>query len=75
MAKSNVVPIGGVTKLDLPVETILEGAKDVLKSAILIGYDEGGEEYFASTFADGGDVLWLLERCKQRLLRVPENLG
>jgi len=39
-----------------------------LKSVLVIGYDEAGEEYFASSIADGGDVLWLLERCKQELM-------
>lgn len=33
-----------------------------------IGYDADGAEYFASSIADGADVLWLLERLKQQLL-------
>lgn len=74
MTRSNVIPIGCITSLDLPVDTVLDGAKGFLKSAILIGYDNDGGEYFASTIADGGDVLWLLERCKQRLLAAPENM-
>ena len=29
---------------------------------------DGDEEYFASSYADGGTVLWLLERLKKRLI-------
>jgi hypothetical protein len=64
----NVIPLGCITKLDLPVDRVLEGAIDKLEGVILIGYDKEGDHYFASTYADGGDVLWLLEQCKQRLL-------
>jgi len=69
---SNVIPLGGITKLDLPVDRVLESAKEQLEGVILIGYDKEGEEYFASTYADGGDVLWLIERLKKRLLETPD---
>ncbi len=68
MAK--VIPTGGVTKLDLPVDTVLEAAKDSLEGVVLMGYDKEGEYYFASTYADGGEVLWLLENLKKQLLEV-----
>ena len=70
MSASNVVPIGGVTRLDLPVDRVLEGAKGTLDGVVILGYSEDGGEYFASTYADGGDVLWLLERCKHLLLEI-----
>lgn len=63
----DVVNIGCVTRLDLPVDIVLDAAKDTLESVIVIGYAKDGSEYFASTLADGGDVLWLLERCKAAL--------
>jgi hypothetical protein len=65
-----VIPIGCVTRLDLPVDTVLDAAREQLDSVVLCGYTKDGEEYFASTIADGGDVLWLLERCKTLLLKV-----
>ena len=65
----NVVDFDGITKLDIPPDRILEGAKGKLQSVAIVGYDEDGEEYFASSQADGGEVLWLLERCKLNLLR------
>ena len=68
MAK--VIPLGCITKLDLPVDTILEAAKGKMEGVVLLGYDKDGEFYFASTYADGGDVLWLLENCKKQLLEI-----
>jgi hypothetical protein len=65
-----VIPLGCVTRLDLPVDRILEGAAGKLESVVLMGYTKDGEEYFASSIADGGDVLWLLEKCKQALFEV-----
>jgi len=70
MAK--IIPFTGITRLDLPVDTVLEGAKGKMKGVILLGYDNEGELYFASTYADGGDVLWLLEHCKKKLLEVDD---
>jgi hypothetical protein len=67
---AQVIPIGCITRLDLPVDTVLDAAREQLDSVVLCGYTKDGEEYFASTIADGGDVLWLLERCKTLLLKV-----
>lgn len=65
---NNVIPLGNITRLDLPVDTVLEGAKNELEGVILIGYDKASQLYFASTYADGGDVLWLLEQTKLALM-------
>ena len=59
-----ILPFHGLTKLDIPVDRILEGAKGKLDSVVILGYDKDEEEYFASSMADGGEVLWLLEKCK-----------
>jgi hypothetical protein len=67
---SNVILFNGITKLDLDPDMVLENTKGKLESVILIGYDKEGKEYFASTYADGGDILWLLERMKLCLLNV-----
>jgi hypothetical protein len=56
----NVIPLNNITRLDLPPDRILDGAKGELDGLIILGYDKNGEEYFASTYADGGEVLWLL---------------
>jgi hypothetical protein len=67
---TNVIPFNGITKLDLNPDIVLENTKGKLESFVICGYDKDGQEYFASTYADGGDVLWLLERMKLRLLTV-----
>ena len=66
----DIIPIGCVTYLDIPVETVLEAARDKLNTVVILGYDKDGQEYFASSVADGGTVLWLLERLKLQLLDV-----
>lgn len=69
----NVVEWGGISRLDLPPERVLTKALDGnLTSVVILGHTEDGDEYFASSLADGGDVLWLLERCKKLLLDVPD---
>lgn len=65
---SNVVNFSGVTSLDLDAERVIEAAKGQLKGVVIVGYDQEGEEYFASSYADGGTVLWLVERMKIKLL-------
>jgi hypothetical protein len=68
---SNVHTLNMVTRLDLPVERILDGAtKAKLESVVVMGYRDDGTEYFASSYADGGDVLWLMERCKRKLMDI-----
>lgn len=67
----NVVPMAWPSRLDLPVERVLDMAtRAELKSLVVIGRRRDGSEYFASTYADGGEVVWLLERIKLALLRL-----
>ena len=69
-----LIPLGNITRLNLPVNTILKAAEDQLESVVLLGYNKEGEEYFASTIADGGEVIWLLERAKKKLLEITETI-
>ena len=39
-----------------------------LKDVVILGWTEGGQLYFNSTYADGPSVLWLLEATKKELL-------
>jgi len=67
----NVIPLGNITRLDTPVERVLDLAKDELQNGcVILGWDEDNELFFASSIADGGEVLWLLEQAKQALLDV-----
>ena len=66
-----VIMLPVITRLDLPPERILAAAtEDGLEQAVVIGTTKDGEFYFASSVADGGSVLWLLEIAKKRLLEI-----
>lgn len=63
-----VVSFRGITRLDLDADRTLESLKEQLKGFILIGYDLADNLVFSSTYADGGDVLWLIEKAKHLLM-------
>lgn len=68
---AEVVEFDGITTLDIPPARVLSKAVDAaLQSCVVIGYREDGSFYFASSVADGGEVLWLMEVAKKRLLEV-----
>ena len=67
----NVTVLKTITILDTPTERVLNGAlAQKLQSCFIVGTDENGELYFASSMADGGDVLWWMEQAKLVLLRA-----
>ena len=66
MAK--IIPFTGITTLNFEPDVILENLKGKLEGFVVLGWDKENEEFFASTYADGGTVLWLMERLKIKLL-------
>ena len=71
---AEVVILDVVTRLDVPAERILSAAGEAdLAAVVVVGRTEGGEFYFASSLADGGDVLWLLELAKKKLLEIADG--
>jgi hypothetical protein len=68
---SKVIPFSGITKLD--PDTVLENNKGLLEGVVIMGWDKDGDEVFASSYADGGTVLWLLKRMELRLLTIVEG--
>lgn len=65
----NVVNLDIVTSKDLDPQRVLIGAiNHNLEGVVVIGYDKQGYNYFASSYADGGTVLWLMEHYKLALL-------
>lgn len=74
-AVSNVINLPVVTTLDIPAERILNKAiESDLKDVMVIGTDKQGNFYFAASFGDGGNVLWLMERAKIELMKVSGHL-
>jgi predicted secreted protein len=71
---SNVVTLPVITRLDTdPSQIVEKAAAAELTEVVIIGYSKDGSEYFASSIADGGSVLWHLERAKMKLLRIHED--
>jgi hypothetical protein len=70
---AKIIEFTGITKLDLSPDKVLENNKGEFEGLVLMGWNTDGEEVFASTYADGGTVLWLLERMKLRLLQSVEQ--
>lgn len=59
-----------ITKLNLDPDRVLSKAIGELTEVVVIGFDKDGDEYFASSIADGGSVVFHLERAKHKLMRI-----
>jgi hypothetical protein len=68
-----VVEFDGITTLPLDPDRVLQNAIGHLDRVVIIGLTKDGEEYFHSSEADGGTVLWDMERAKLNLLRVADD--
>jgi hypothetical protein len=65
----NVVILDMETSLDLPLERILDGARDhELSDCLVLGYEPDSRFYMACTTVEIGKILILLERCRQVLV-------
>ena len=74
MSDSKVIVLDVPTRLDIPVDRILDRAKEAgLSHVIVVGETEDGEFYFASNRADGPETLWSLEMAKLKLLRIVDG--
>lgn len=68
----NVTVLPVLTTLDVPTERILNAALEVdLACCFIVGVNQDGQLYFASSMADGGSVLWYMEKAKQLLMGAP----
>ncbi len=68
---SNVVEFNGITSLDLTPDRVIQGALNAkMTEVVIVGFDEDGEFYFASSKADSGDVIYHLEMAKHKLLQI-----
>lgn len=67
---AEVIDLPVITTLDLDPKRVLSAAsKEDFERVIVIGILQDGEEYVSASAADGGTVLWDVERAKLRLLR------
>lgn len=73
MSGDNVVWFGGETRLPIPAEQVLRGALEAGVQDVLVIGTLDGELYTASSTADAGELLLMLERAKRRLMtHVPQ---
>ena len=47
-----LIQLNNITRIDLPVDQILESALGKLKHVVVLGYDKDGIEYFTLLFED-----------------------
>lgn len=59
--------------IDTKAEKVLQAALGKLERVVIAGIDKDGNEYFASSMADGGDTIWYLERCKLQVLTASDD--
>lgn len=74
----NILTLDVKTKLNLPIERVLDGAAKAneqtpMVACLVIGENGDGDLYFASTEAKWGEMLRLLERAKYFCMRHIEN--
>lgn len=67
---NKIIPLGNITRLNLPADRVLESAIGKMEGVVLLGFDKEGKLYCASSYADGGEVMWLLEMGKLQLLEA-----
>lgn len=67
---SNVKLFPGVTPLDFDADVILNSAVGKLKSVVIIGETEDGDEFFSASVASGPETLWMIERAKHKLMAI-----
>lgn len=61
--------------INLPPERILEeAAKQDFDGVVVLGFLKDGSAYMASSYADGGQVTWLIDRCKHVMHRYADEL-
>lgn len=71
---AEIVEFDRITRLDIPADRIIAKAQAAgLTDVVIIGYTADGDEYFASSKADGGSVLWMMERAKVALLSIADR--
>lgn len=72
MADKTLRLFPGIVTKDHEADVMLQLARGELKDVVILGYDHGGELFFSSNIADGGTVMWMLEKAKKMLLEIGE---
>lgn len=65
---TNVIQIGGDTKLDIDPDMMLQNTIGQLKEVIVIGWDHNDELHVASSSTNRPKILWLIELAKSTVI-------
>ncbi len=66
----NVKLFPGITPLDFDADIMLGAAMGKLKSVVIIGETEEGDEFFSASVSSGPETLWMIERAKHKLMHI-----
>ena len=61
---------GLITKEKIDPDQVLAKAYGELDDVVLVGMGKDDEYYFASSVPDAGDIIWYVEKLKQKLLEI-----
>lgn len=61
---TKIIEFPGQTTNDIPVEKVLDHAKENLVDVVLVGYDENGNLFCASNVSSVHKIYWMIERLK-----------
>lgn len=72
--ESNVIYADMPTTNPIPPERVIDAARDAsLESVLIVGIDESGELYLASSTSDGREMLWYLARAHHQLMQMADE--
>lgn len=63
----------GATTLDIPPDQVLQHACGKLEKVVVLGFEQDGSLYMAASCGNIPEALFLLEKCKQKLLSYGED--
>ncbi len=67
----NIVELPVVTTLQSDPQRVLDRVKDLEpKTVVVLAFDKDGDFCFQSSTPDGGDVLWLMELARHKLMKI-----
>ena len=69
------IELGNLTTLGQDPDRLLQKAIGEMSEVVIIGFRKDGSEYFASSKADAGDVLYHLDRARWNLMKMVDKLS
>lgn len=71
--QTNVVVAPIITTHDDSADDVLRHTIGQLDSVVIVGHTKDGHEFYASSVADGGSALWLMQRGIHNLMNIVDK--